>query len=85
MFILLIVAEVFFLYRLAFGIIDMVEYFTIEDELLRIKYNTFEDLIGPDGDFNNFEFWQYTFFYVFGPKKISLFGDIIAGVAFGLM
>ena len=85
MFVLLFIAEFVFFYRLIFGVIDMIEYFTLSDELLRIKYASFEELIGPDGDFNTFEFYQYTFFYVFGPKKVSLIGEAIATVAFGLM
>ena len=54
--ILLFLAEMTYLYRTVYAIMDVITYFTTDEVYVRVKYDTFEDLM-PGGDFNNFPFY----------------------------
>jgi len=79
----MLISCVIWLYRLLMSYIQLEEYIVISDSLIKVSYESFRSL-APNGDFNNFRFYQYLFFFIFDPKKLSIIADTFASVAFGL-
>ena len=87
MLVLLGCAAIIYAYRFSYAWIDFYSYIASPDAPQGLgpqKFMSVEDSIPTDGSELTYEFYQFWFYYTFGPMKISNIGDIMMLVACAL-